>query len=102
MEPEGTKQFRLHWINADKSNEINPTKKVGENRGISLFFHFCYDIRRGGDSSCFAKSGVGNLEKGAVQNFGDDSSAFGRFLRFFRSLYLSNHFERGILFILIG
>ena len=83
-------------------NEINSTKKVGENRGISLFFHFYCDIGRGGDSSCFAKSGVGNLEKGAVQNFGDDSSAFGRFLRFFRILYLSNHFERGILFILIG
>ena len=102
MEPDGTQQFRLHWINADKSNEINPTKKVGENRGISLFFHFCYDIRRGGDSSCFAKSGMGNLEKGAVQNFGNYPSAFGWFLRFFRTLYLSNHFERGILFILMG
>ena len=102
MEPEGTKQFRLHWINADKSNEINPTKKVGENRGISLFFHFCYDIRGGRDSSCFAKSGVGNLEKGAIQIFGTYPFAFGWFLRFCRTLCFGNHFERGILFILMG
>lgn len=83
-------------------NEINSTKKVGENRGISLFFHFYCDIGRGGDSSCFAKSGVGNLEKGAVQNFGNYPSAFGQLLRFFRTLHLSNHFEGGILFILTG
>ena len=70
------------------------------NCGISLFFHFYWDIGGGGDSSCFAKSGVGNLEKGAVQNFGNYPSAFGWLLRFFRALLLSNHFERGNLFIL--
>ena len=70
------------------------------NRGISLFFHFYWDIGRGGDSSCFAKSGVGNLEKGAVQNFGNYPAAFGWYQRFFRTLLLSNHFERGNLFIL--
>ena len=76
--------------------------KVGENRGISLFFHFYWDIGGGGDSSRFTESGVGNLEKGAVQIFGTYPFAFGWFLRFFRTLHLSNHFERGILFILMG
>jgi len=37
--------------------------KAGGNRGISLFFHFYWDIGGGGDSSCFTESGVGNLEK---------------------------------------
>ena len=83
-------------------NEINSTKKVGENRGIGLFFHFYWDIGGGGDSSCFAKSGVGNLETVAVQNFGNYPFTFGWFLRFFRTLLLSNHFERRILFILTG
>ena len=72
------------------------------NRGIGLFFHFYRDIGAGRDSSCFAKSGVGNLEKGAVQNFGNYPFTFGWFLRFFRTLHLSNHSERGILFILMG
>lgn len=55
-----------------------------------------------GASSCFAKSGMGNLEKGAVQDFGNYPSAFGWFLRFCRTLFFGNHFERGILFVLMG
>ena len=67
---------------------------------MGLAYFSIFDIGRGGDSSCFAKSGVGNLEKGAVQNFGNYPSAFGWYQRFLRTLLLSNHFERGNLFIL--
>ena len=69
---------------------------------MGLAYFSIFDIGRGGDSSCFAKSGVGNLEKGAVQNFGNYPSAFGWFLRVCSTLLLSNHFEGGILFVLIG
>ncbi len=49
MEPEGTRQSRLHWINADKSNNIHLNKnKGGKNRGVSLFFSIPYDIGAAG------------------------------------------------------
>ena len=66
------------------------------------YFSIFIGILGAADSSRFTKSGVGNLEKGAAQIFGTYPFAFGWFLRFCRTLFLGNHFERGILFILMG
>ena len=76
--------------------------KVGGTCGISLFFRVSYDIGSNGARNCFAESGVGNLEKSAVQNFGSDPFAFGWFLRGGSSLLFGNHLERWILFLLMG
>jgi len=76
--------------------------KVGGNCGIGLFFRISYDIWGSGDRNCFAESGVGNLEKGAVQNSGNYPFAFGWFLRCCGILLFGDHLERGILFLLMG
>ena len=66
------------------------------NCGIGLFFHSYRDIGAGRDSSCFAKSGVGNLEKGAVQNFGNYPAAFGWYQHFFALYFLAIILREGI------
>jgi len=76
--------------------------KAGGNCGIGLFFHISYDVWGSGDRDCFTEGSVGNLEKGAVQNFSSYSFAFGRFLRGCSILPFGNHLERGILFLLMG
>ena len=76
--------------------------KVGGNCGIGLFYLVSYDIWGCGDSNCFTDIGVENLEKGAAQNFGNHPFTVGWFLRFCGTLLLGNHFERGILFLLMG
>ena len=71
---------------------------MGENCGIGLFYLIPYDIRGSLDSNCFAEISVENLEKSAVQNFGNHSFAAGRFLCFCSTLLIGNHLERGIVF----
>ncbi len=50
---------------------------MGGNCGIGLFSLVPYDIWGSGDSNYFTESGVENLEKGAVQYFGNDPFVFG-------------------------
>jgi len=51
--------------------------KAGGTCGIGLFFRISYDIWGSRDRNCFAESGVGNLEKDSVQNFGNYPVASG-------------------------
>lgn len=71
--------------------------KAGGSCGIGLFFLVSYDIWGSLDSNCLAESGVGDLEKGAVQNFGDLPFAAGRILCFCGAVLIGDHLERGIV-----
>jgi len=76
--------------------------KVGGACGIGLFCHVSYDTWRSWDSYRFAESGVADLDNGALQSLGNHSFALGRFLRCCSVFSLGDHFERGILFLLMG
>ena len=75
---------------------------MGGNCGIGLFFRVSFDIWGCVDSNSFTEIGVENLEKGAVQNFGNHPFAAGWFLCFCSTLLIGNYLERGILFLLMG
>ena len=66
------------------------------NCGISLFFHFYWDIGGGGDSSCFAKSGVGNLEKARFKILAIIPLLLGGFCAFFALCFLAIILREGI------
>ena len=70
--------------------------------GLAYFSIFVTILGAAGIAVVLLKAAWEILEKGAIQIFGTYPFAFGWFLRFCRTLCFGNHFEGGILFILMG